>query len=169
MSLLDWALENVSEWESDSVLIMTGHGRDFCHPGRVLPGVEFVTRQQWKSAQQTAWNGEGLPPVGCECEVTAEDFEGWHLLKVLAVHNGELAGVITTENSLLTDRLEKFSAGYNAAKFRPIRTEAERKREEAIAAIWNSSGIRARDGGKQAAFDIYDAIASGKIPHITLK
>ncbi|ORM55927.1 hypothetical protein HA41_00405 [Pantoea conspicua] len=113
------------------------------------------------------WNGEGLPPVGCECEVKAEDFYEWTKIKVVYVHNGEIAAVTSSPNTYLNDRIEKFSAGYNAAEFRPLRTEAERKREEAKHAIAELCRSSASNG--HSADLIYDAIAAGKIPHITLK
>lgn len=150
MSLLEWSLENVSEWESDSVLIMTGHGRDFCHPGRVFPGVEFVTKQQWQStlaaSQQITWNGEGLPPVGTECEITAHNSR-WGLLggssylgSVIA-YSGEDFWFKHNDGTSTVTRTDKVD-------FRPNRTEAERKREDRIASLDNfiSGFMKSTDG-----------------------
>lgn len=95
-----------------------------------------VTREQYEAAlaaSKTEWDGTGLPPVGCRVEVKADDFEGCLLvIDVVYVHNGEVIGIVQSENEYLNDRLEKFSAGYNRAEFRPIRSEAERKRDEAV-------------------------------------
>ena len=163
MSLLEWALENVSEWESDSVLIMTGHGREFCHPGRAFPGVEFVTRKQWQSAlaakNQPAWNGEGLPPVGCDCEVKRA--LEWLPCKI----------VFISDFHVIVQAKEEICWQTQACQFRPLRTEAERKREEFAKFLceylddlndWDSPV------GKIHALAIHDAIAAGKIPHVTL-
>nr|DAU58073.1 MAG TPA: hypothetical protein [Caudoviricetes sp.] len=95
-----------------------------------------INRKQYEAAlaaSKTEWDGEGLPPVGCRVEVKADDFEGcWLVIDVVYVHNGEVIGIVQSENEYLNDRLEKFSAGYNRAEFRPIRSEAERKRDEAV-------------------------------------
>lgn len=52
-------------------------------------------------------------------------------------------------------------------KFRPIRSEAEIMREEAKNAIAELCRASASNG--HSADLIYDAIASGKIPHIKLE
>lgn len=101
------------------------------------------------------WNGEGLPPVGCECEirrvadwmpVTIQFISSYHT--VFTTFGG-------TEDCYQTCSLQ----------FRPIRTEAERKREEAIAAL---KQLKPQLVGELAGY-LYDEIAAGKIPHITLK
>lgn len=111
----------------------------------------------------SSWQPGTLPPVGFECEIAEPIFNAGTKVRVLCHDEGAAVCRI-----LEGDKLHSLCQ-LEMNEIRPIRTEAERKREEAMNAIWNSSGIRARDGGRQAAFDIYDAIASGKIPHITLK
>lgn len=73
-----------------------------------------------------AWNGEGLPPVGCECEVKWDDGrESWHHGTVLCPHSrdkGVMAAVLHHEPH--EDRLVW------ADKFRPLRTPEQRLREE---------------------------------------
>lgn len=131
-----------------------------------------VTRKQYESAlaaRKTEWNGEGLPPVGSRVEVRAEDFEGgWVAIDVVYVHNGEVAGIVQSENEYLNDKLEKFSAGYNRAEFRPIRSEADKKRDEAIESI--TSLIEYRNGchAKALAGWLFEEIAFGKIQHIRI-
>lgn len=51
MKLLEWAALNIKQWGSDSVLVITGHGPDFCHPHRIS-AKEFVTRKQWEQAKR---------------------------------------------------------------------------------------------------------------------
>ncbi|MEB0949324.1 hypothetical protein [Citrobacter sedlakii] len=112
------------------------------------------------------WDGEGLPPAGCRVEVKADDFDGnWLVIDVAYVHNGEVIGIVQSENEYLNDRLEKFSAGYNRAEFRPIRSEADKKRDESIKALKFSFGAFDANG---LADMVYQAIASGKIPHIRI-
>ena len=102
------------------------------------------------------WNGEGLPPVGCECEirrvadwmpVTIQFISSYHT--VFTTFGG-------TEDCYQTCSLQ----------FRPIRTEAERKRDESVQALREFFGHAA---GLYNLHGLYDAIAAGKIPHITLK
>lgn len=133
-----------------------------------------VTREEYEAAlaaskemlvnKPVAWDGQGLPPVGTECEVRAEDFGGWTKIKVAFVHNGEIAAVVSSDNPYLNDRLEKFSAGYNRAEFRPIRTEAERKRDDIAKSI-----NEAADASGTLGYVLYDAIAAGSIPGVKLE
>lgn len=61
------------------------------------------------------------------------------------------------------------AVGFHKNHGQDLRTEADKKRDEIIDALYKSNGIRARDGGKQSAIDIYDAIAAGKIPGVKLE
>lgn len=115
------------------------------------------------------WNGEGLPPVGCECEAKMPILDsplwGWRRVKVV------ISGMVKAENECLVYDVETTRPAW-ADEFRPIRTEEERKRDEFAKLLcdhlddlteWDSPV------GKVHALAIYDAIAAGKIPHITLK
>ena len=107
------------------------------------------------------WNGEGLPPAGCECEYTKESLPGdeWNQCTVDYVGSSffvyrdcygvELTGII------------------GDIKFRPIRSEADRKRDESLRVIYEI--LDAGTSTKQDAADIYDAIAAGKIPGVKLE
>ena len=120
----------------------------------------IVTRAQYESAlaesQKPAWNGEGVPPVGCECE--CQFLDAWHVCKVLFVGVEVIVGVI--------DGSER-AFSVNHTKFRLIKSEAERKREAAIEAMQ-----READEGNNWIYSeyeiIYDAIAAGKIPGVKL-
>lgn len=124
----------------------------------------IITRAQYESAlaasQKTAWNGEGLPPVGCECEchvdegiihcvVVGYDFDG----KAVVMRN--------------VPARKYFSIQANSGRIKPLRTEAERKRDAAIEAMQ-----READEGDNWIYSeyeiIYDAIAAGKIPGVKL-
>jgi len=154
----------------------TGLLRYLCNENAMEPAEDranaIITREQYEAAlaaSKAEWNGEGLPPVGSRVEVRAEDFEGgWVAIDVVYVHNGEVVGIVQSENEYLNDRLEKFSAGYNRAEFRPIRSEADKKRDEAIESI--TSLIEYRNGchAKALAKWLFEEIAAGKIPGIRI-
>ena len=119
----------------------------------------IVTYWQYKAAlsasQKPAWNGEGLPPVGCECEVKrALD---WVKCKILFISD--------THVVLMAD--EECCWNTCACQFRPLRTEAKIKRDSAIEAMQ-----READDGDNWIYSeyeiIYDAIAAGKIPGVRL-
>ena len=127
-----------------------------------VPGVEIKFVKS-----PASWNGEGLPPVGCECELY--DCEQWNPVRIKYVG----------EKYVVTDRTD---LGYEVVyclaekpeRFRPIRTEAERHREEVGRALfdainWNQCDEPVSDSRMEDYRKAYDAIAAGKIPHITLK
>jgi len=131
---------------------------------------ESVKKDEYESAlaasQQSAWNGEGLPPVGCECEARylyATNAE-WFAFRCIAVDCEVAFGWGGKEPTNLT--LEDF-------EFRPIFTEAERKRKDTAQEMCNlfGNGIRIDEkaGYGTTWLEVYDAIAAGKIPNITLK
>lgn len=102
-------------------------------------------------APTTEWNGEGLPPAGCVCE------RSWAGDKWLQCK------IIFTGDEIVLVKLATREAAYQLSdvRFRPIRSEAERKRSDIIDALTNFT-LRGD------ATDIYDAIAAGKIPGIKL-
>lgn len=125
----------------------------------------IINREQYESAlaasKQTAWSGEGLPPVGLACEWLASGDHDWMEVKVLAYHEDEVW--LQPLNGA-----QSFTVG-NPDDFRPIRTEAERKREEfahACIAIDNNTNP---SNSMEFFCSIYDAIAAGKIPGIRLE
>lgn len=108
------------------------------------------------------WNGEGLPPVGVECEWLASADHDWVAVTVLA-YDGNDAWLKPSDGS------QSFVVG-NVAGFRPIRTEAERKRDIAIEAILSDMRtIPCYLDLRDEVAVIYDAIAAGKIPGVKLE
>lgn len=124
----------------------------------------IVTAKEYESAlsalQKPAWNGEGVPPVGCECEchvdegvihciVVGYDFDG----KAVVMRN--------------VPARKYFSIQANSGRIKPLRTEAERKRDSAVEAMQKEA-----DKGDNWIYSeyeiIYDAIAAGKIPGVKL-
>ncbi|UTC25996.1 hypothetical protein [Phage vB_KsaM-C1] len=127
---------------------------------------EEVTREQYEAAaQQPVWDGEGLPPVGCECEVRyRHGGTDWGKFKCLAVDKGITFGWCDDEPVTLPD---------DCYEFRPIRSEADKKRDAACDSMrkwWREvAGQRREDGSLIDIYScIYHAIATGKIPGIKL-
>lgn len=107
------------------------------------------------------WDGEGLPPVGCECEVKrAID---WVKCKILFISEAHVV--------LMAD--EECCWNTCACQFRPLHTEADKKRQVAAQALCDSCGgtgkVDESLGFGVMWFDIYDAIAAGKIPGVKLE
>lgn len=125
---------------------------------------EVITKEMYQSAlaalQKPAWNGEGLPPVGCECEAKYRESDSaeWFLFCCVGVDCGVAFGWAGKEAVTL---------GKGSYEFRPLHTEAERKREAAVEAMQRES-----DEGDNWIYSeyeiIYDAIAAGKIPGVKL-
>lgn len=118
------------------------------------------------------WNGEGLPPVGCECELVnfyGNDFpefvgEPDEVVKIIGSGFTNGCPVAFYE----ADGGRGGMLAYAVAQcFRPIRTESERKRDESIKYLLSIIDKPISDAA--LADSIYGAIAAGKIPHITLK
>ncbi|HDT4928238.1 TPA: hypothetical protein QHR04_002189 [Enterobacter kobei] len=119
---------------------------------------ELVTREQYESAlaaSKPEWNGEGIPPVGTVCEYTKQsltvkewtectiDYVGSSFIVYRDCYGVELTGI------------------KGDIKFRPVRSEADKKKEEAVFAIAELCRDSASNG--HSAELIYDAIKSGKI------
>lgn len=126
----------------------------------------IVSRKQYESAlalsQKPAWNGEGLPPSGVECEARLRCNDGeWFFFRCVGVDCGVAFGWAGKEAVTL---------GKGSYEFRPLRTEAERKRDAAVEAInyWLPECIPDTPNEFYHAKKIYDAIAAGKIPGVKL-
>lgn len=126
----------------------------------------IVSRKQYESAltasRKQAWNGEGLPPAGCECEYISNGVS-WGKVKVIGLDgekvvirpSGEIYYAITTSDKDV---------------FTPFRTESERKRDIAIEAILSDMRTIPYDLDlRDEVAVIYDAIAAGKIPGVKLE
>lgn len=112
-----------------------------------------------------AWNGEGLPPVGTICEAKVpRPITGceWREVKVVE------SGIPGAEKEALVYDLETTSPSW-ADEFRPLRTEAERAREDAETAMRTCLAGTGAGITPLAAKGIYEAIAAGKIPGVKLE
>lgn len=138
-----------------------------CRPYGLDESIEnMVTHSQYESAlaasKKPAWNGEGLPPAGCECESKQFSQVDWNKFKVVAVCDGHVFGFWGGGVSTALDS--------KMWQFRPLRTQAEKKRDAAIEKIKELLMFDYGDDPRvnDATF-IYDAIAAGKIPGVKLE
>lgn len=113
-----------------------------------------------KSADE--WNGEGVTPLGCECEYISNG-TSWGKVKVIGFDgekivirpSGEIYYAITPSDKDV---------------FTPLRTEAERKRDAFIDAVLDDMRTIPCDLSlRDEVAVIYDAIAAGKIPGVKLE
>lgn len=109
-------------------------------------------------ALKPVWDGNGFPPVGVECEMSYSDDE-WYRCVIIA--KGEEQIIYKREGC------EEFSGHRNNYRFRPIRSEADKKRDAAISAI-DAACLLARDASKTAEA-IYNAIVAGDIPGVKIE
>lgn len=116
-----------------------------------------------------AWNGEGVPPVGCECEYSLNGGSSWWKCKIDYIVG--IQGVVMLCHAFEGVQYVPFSSYGDSLKFRPIRTEAERKRDDAAEAIawYMPEFIPDTPNDYYHAKKIYDAIAAGKIPGVKLE
>lgn len=118
------------------------------------PITEPVVNQQLT----TEWSGEGLPPVGAECEITRG--AGWFPVTIKFI--SDYFTVILTRGGT------EDSHQTSALQFRPVPTQTPENmaRDEAIKAL--DYAIELADFCDTTySSKIYDAIAAGKIPGIT--
>lgn len=114
------------------------------------------------------WDGKSPPPVGVECEWQDKNTQTW--MGVSIVYSSEWVTVIRELKG--EDAVEIAIENYgdeDRRVFRPIRTEAERKREDSIAAMRNFATNYNNSEVIHAIEKMYDSIAAGKIPHIKLE
>lgn len=152
-------------WYDDKDAGIMSPAEDARRRGEAFALSKGVYREQYEEAlaasQQPAWNGEGLPPVGCECELF--DCEAWNPVRIKYVGDKY---VTTHRIDLNSERVYRFAQ--RPEKFRPTRTEAERKRDDITGLMRYSCTNFNKTDVIHAVGEIYDAIAAGKIPGIRL-
>lgn len=123
----------------------------------------ITSREQYEAAlaaSKTEWDGEGLPPVGTVCEGQFPRHPGiqfeWQECLVLYVFKRECAVKAQGTSTL-----------HYCDEFRPIRSEADKKRDAAVESMFYTLPLDVMLG-KDVREAIYDAIAAGKIPHIRI-
>ena len=135
--------------------VLTKEPSDYLAPawkGIMPTGEEYhVIESAWKF-EPIEWDGEGLPPVGTGVEVSVDGGRTWCTYKAISEHDG----MRLVEIGNFTEEFQS-----NNWTFRPIRSEADKKKESAIFAIAELCRGSASNG--HSAELIYDAIKSGKI------
>lgn len=106
----------------------------------------------------TAWNGERKPTIGTKCEHHSGG--QWEVVTIAGIYENFVTGF--TDYWMVKEDGSSYTVG-NPYRFRPIRSEADRKREEAVKAITLTGWCQA------AAEEIYDLIAAGKVPGMKLE
>lgn len=135
-----------------------------------------ATREQYEAALAASnpeWDGKGLPPVGCECEWQDKNTKAW--LPVVIAYSSEWVTVVRELRPLkVGDAVECCINNFGEEErlhFRPIRSEADKKRDEAakglIEYLDKETDIDNVFSIKEV-IGFYDAIAAGKIPHIRI-
>lgn len=105
-----------------------------------------------------AWNGEGLPPVGIECECSAPEL--WKKCKIK----------YTSDQLIVYQMIDtgyEYAASGRFIKFRPLPTPEEERKDYAVGALERAW----EEVTDKPAFKfevIYDAIAAGKIPGVVI-
>lgn len=116
------------------------------------------------------WSGDGLPPAGCQCEYQYKVHGSeWCPLECVAVDGKAVFG--WSNNTPVALRS-------NTHNFRPLRSEVDKKREEAIMSLAKAGvaapfkyGEKLSDGQLLGSmwYELYDAIAAGKVRGVKLE
>lgn len=140
--------------------------------------MSIITKSQYEAALAASnpqWDGEGLPPVGCECEVKVGG-DYFNLCRV--VYSDKSCGVafiyLGGDDEKYCGQIDCVSAKASPDYFRPVRSEADKKRDEAGLAFyhainWNAEGELVSPARMEDYKKAYDAIAAGKIPGVKLE
>lgn len=129
---------------------------------------------------EPVWSGEGLPPIGAKVVFFINPrFE--YPTQGMPTEGREIEVVAHKKTSDGNDVAVCYwdeNGGGRAAclvpeSLMPAKSETERKREEAVQALCNAGGgngrVDEKSGYGSCWFDIYDAIAAGKIPGVKLE
>ncbi len=129
------------------------------HDGHIGDIIAYRPACYHEQGEVPEWDGEGLPPVGAECEARMS-FDGW--VKVRVLHHNQLGNeaVVVSEGD--------GQAGW-ADEFRPIRTPDQRAEDRAVEAmvkVYKESPRCTYDGSMR---DVYAEIREGRIPGVKLE
>ena len=107
-----------------------------------------------KMLRRDEWNGDGLPPVGCECECHLDD----------GIVNSIVVGYDFNGKTVVMRNVSArkyFSVQSDSGNIKPLRSEADKKRDEDIEAI--RAIICSPSQASATAKKLYEAISTGKI------
>lgn len=162
-------------WEHMSGRGLSGYfSFDDCDGPSCDNAESIITRDQYQSAlaasQKVEWSGDGLPPVGCECErkFTGHSDTYWEMIKILWAGDDEILYEYIGKNFNSTKQYHSNVSSTHL--FRPLRSETDKKRDAAVESInyWMPEYIPDTPNEYYHAKKIYDAIAAGKIPGVKL-
>ncbi|ELY2818895.1 hypothetical protein SMC58_002790 [Cronobacter dublinensis] len=132
-----------------------------------------ITREQYEAAlaaaQKQVWDGEGLPPVGVKAEVSVDGGRSWCSYKATSENNG----MRLVEIGNFTEEFQG-----NNWMFRPIPTEADKKREIGVTALAKAGGAVDFEYGRMTIdgelsspgwYELYDKIAAGEVAGIRIE
>lgn len=123
------------------------------------------------------WDGEGLPPVGCVCEVRVCD--GFEKCEIVFSHpKSGVAFVYLDEGNHGGKRpVDCISPIPGPSYFRPIRSEADKKRENGVLSLAKAAGAIPFRYGETLSdgellgsswYELYDKIAAGEVAGIRI-
>lgn len=108
------------------------------------------------------WGGEGKPAIGEKCEHHSGG--QWQAVTIAGIYENLVTGF--TDYWMVKEDGSSYTVG-NPYRFRPIRSEADRKRDATKNAIAELCRSSASNG--HSADLIYDAISAGEIPGVKLE
>ena len=110
------------------------------------------------------WDGEGKPTIGTKCEHHSGG--QWEVVTIAGIHENLVTGF--TDYWMVKEDGSSYTVG-NPYRFRPVRSEADKKRDEAVTAMLSVFGSNAAIGTTAALKAIYDAIAADEITGVKLE
>lgn len=126
---------------------------------------DSITYQQYEAelaARKPEWDGEGLPSVGCECEYETNGY-GIKKVRVECITMDGIAFTWLGEDPRFRG-LDCINTS-QSHRFRPIRPEEDKRRDEIIEALKEGLG---HAHGLYDLMQIYHLLNNGKIPHIRI-
>lgn len=112
------------------------------------------------------WGGEGKPAIGEKCEHHSGG--QWEAVTIAGIYENLVTGF--TDYWMVEGDGSSYTVG-NPYRFRPIRSEADKKRDEAIGEMIKIATMyTTKSLGLDLAFNsIYNSIAAGEIPGVKLE
>ncbi|HFP9276842.1 TPA: hypothetical protein ACHOYS_001937 [Klebsiella quasipneumoniae subsp. similipneumoniae] len=166
-------IEKLEQYPDGSLFCGTKYKSDFEFPIVDDYGYDEVTREQYESALASVepeWNGEGLPPVGCECEYLDSNNE-WYPVTIKYASN-QIVVICGMTNIFGEEQETEIAKDIQLDKpqFRPIRSEADMKRDELAKALHIAVGAAPVElGGIGPVYlELADKIIAGEIPHLKI-
>ncbi|WP_205950291.1 hypothetical protein [Pantoea stewartii] len=176
LELLVKELPKLGGWPGDRTVASNGingtvvfHSKGrapFLMGGLNFSGIGCVSYEEYEVAlaasKQPEWNGEGLPPVGCECLVMGEKGDDdFYKCKILnhTRFGGSDCAVFQTDKTVSVS-----SAKY----FRPVKTKSDMCDEAASALTRILTSLPRDKHVVDWSYAIIEKIISGEIPYVSM-